>query len=141
MSRRRFRCLVCGQPGLSEEPDGFSYDICSYCGWEDDTDDADTPSGANAERTMRQWRHEAVSPRQTIAWLAETYAERFGFDPPRRESAPVEPAQALDTLTAELDRHGAVLAGPELVELEQLATDSGASWDALLRLRSRARWT
>jgi hypothetical protein len=54
----RFPCLVCGRRGFDEEPDGMTYDICSYCGWEDDTTDPDEPSGANEGKTIREWRAE-----------------------------------------------------------------------------------
>lgn len=55
-ARGKFACLVCARRGLDEPPDGFSHEICLFCGWQDDTTDPEHPSGANGGATMNEWR-------------------------------------------------------------------------------------
>lgn len=39
---KKYKCLVCGKETL-EEPTGDSFQVCPYCGWEDNDLQSDMP--------------------------------------------------------------------------------------------------
>jgi hypothetical protein len=71
-----FRCLVCSELGFEQQPDGSSFELCWFCGWQDDTTDPDEPSGANGGYTMIEYRRTYLvgpqPPRRTRSQLPRT---------------------------------------------------------------------
>ncbi|MCW5558721.1 MAG: hypothetical protein KIT22_12950 [Verrucomicrobiae bacterium] len=84
--RRRYRCLACGYPGLTENPrpksGGGSFEICPCCGYQFGVDDDDrgvTPSEHRQRwvATGAPWFSRATRP--PPRWSARVQLEKaFG---------------------------------------------------------------